>query len=101
MRIGDTITLTKDQFLKLAPLGLQVFRNSTPRTIFAYLPEVLPRYHSQGYYHHYIKGYIYSRPYDHPSVYYPINGLWSYFDGVTKFTVVQPPRFKILKTKVL
>lgn len=99
MRTGDIITLTKAQFLKLAPLGLRVVRKGNPNTIFAYRPEGASSHY--GDYSDYIEGYVYYHFDQRIPYYQPINGLWMYFNGQTKFTVIQPPRLKISKTKVL
>ena len=99
MRTGDIITLTKAQFLKLAPLGLRVVRNANHATAYAYNPKC-PNFYTSDY-SDYIKGYVYYDLHQTLPRYHPINGLWMYFNGQTKFTVIHPPVFRISKTKAL
>lgn len=96
MRIGDTITLTQKQFLKLAPLGLQVSSLYDMSTVYMYLSPSKLHVNINDY-PNYIPGYIYCQHLVSP--YIPINGLWSYFNGVHEFRVIQPPQFRISKTK--
>lgn len=98
MRVGDIITLTKEQFLTLAPKGLQVARTGALDSIFRYVT-LAPDY-SNTVYENYINGYIFYYSWN-PDQYNPINGLWVFFDGITKFKVIQPPRTRISKTRAL
>lgn len=99
MKVDDIISLTKEQFLRLAPLGLVVKRVGHT-TLFGYTSS--PRPYSTSEYYAYIPGYVYFHDWD--SIYEggPINGLWTYFENPnTQFVVVKPPVTRITKTKEL
>lgn len=99
MKVNDTISLTKEQFLRLAPLGLVVKRAGYD-TLFGYTSS--PRYYSTSEYPEYIPGYVYFYDWNNTNEYQPINGIWTYFENSnTQFVVVKPPITRIAKTKEL
>lgn len=99
MKVDDTISLTKEQFLRLAPFGL-VVRRVGNSTLFGYTSS--PRYYSTSEYPAYIPGYMYYHDFNILDEGGPINGLWSYFENPNiQFVVVKPPVTRITKTKEL
>lgn len=93
MQVGDIITLTKEDFLRLAPLGLQV-KVADSNLIYYYsriaAASYLARYNE-------IPGYGYHYHIDSNNIVDHIRGLWDKFDGTTPFIVVATPNLKIYK----
>lgn len=97
--VGQTITISKDDFIKYAKLGLVLHRN-----------------HYYYYYHSTfegpvhpddngdpanaeVQGYILSHSYLTHEGAEHIRGNWEYFHHQRDFTVVKPPILKILKPR--
>lgn len=91
MTANSKITLTKEDFLKLAKLGLVVEKDSIT---FYYDPEFNHSFDSPKH----IPGYVLSEDGEHPE---PINRYWRYFEDRYPFTVIHPPALHISKPKAL
>lgn len=92
MKVGDVITLTKEEFLVKAKQGLVV---SSDHLYFFYSTESIENFaaHPHAYY---IPGYVYGYSTLEPQT--PILGFWRLFPG--KFIVRRLPKFgKLLKAR--
>lgn len=91
MRLGNTVT--KEQFIKLAPLGMELTISST-NSILKYNPKHIEPLTNRRQ----IPGYIYCRA-EHIAL---MNGAWEYFDNYPQqLTISKLPKIKILKRKYL
>lgn len=85
MQVGSLITLTKEDFIRLAPLGLRVHYCGT-----TYYYHKNPR--TDDLWGDAIKGYVFGyfnplEQYDHIH----LRGFWSRFNGTNEFKVITPP----------
>ena len=92
MQVGDTITITKDQFLILAKRGLVL---KYLDTYYRYIKN--PSRLARG--PHSVLGYVISTTPSGPRYTDHIKGLWGYFEGNTYFTVVALPKTAIYKAR--
>lgn len=92
MQVGDTITITKAEFLILAKRGLVL---KAFNTYYRYIenPSRLVRGSES------ILGYVISNTTSGPSYTDHIRGLWGYFDDNTLFTVESLPKTIIYRTR--
>lgn len=93
MQVGDIITLTKGDFLRLAPLGLQV-KVEDSNLIYCYSRIAAASYLAGD---NEISGYGYHYLTDSENIVDHIRGLWHHFNGTTPFIVVATPNLKIYK----
>jgi hypothetical protein len=92
MQVGDTITITKDQFLSLAKRGLVL---KAYNTYYRYIDN--PSRPAIG--RHGILGYVISTTPFGPNYTDHINGLWCHFEGNTYFTVEALPKQPLYKAR--
>lgn len=92
MKIGDSITITKDEFLRLAPLGLNLYRPNIGYCYYATQVPPMARGLRQA-----VQGYIYGYHIDDYRDH--LNGYWDYFDGDHLFTIVALPRLAIYRRR--
>jgi hypothetical protein len=92
MQVGDTITITKAEFLILAKRGLVL---KTFNTYYRYIenPSRLVRGSES------ILGYVISTTPFGPNYTDHINGLWCHFEGNTYFTVEALPKQPLYKAR--
>jgi len=92
MKVGDVITLTKEEFLVKAKQGLVVSSN---HLYFFYSPKSIERF-AETSNPKKIPGYVYGYSTSEPQA--PIMGFWYRFPGT--FTVIELPKTgKLLKTR--
>lgn len=90
MQLNSEITITADDFKRLAKQGLVLSRGEAT---FYYDPKShLPTFDTRA-----IPGYLVREV----GVIEPIKGYWDYFDAGRKFKVVQLPLLRYSKTKAL
>ena len=91
MRLGNTVT--KEQFIKLAPLGMELTISSTNAILKYNQNHIGPLTNGRQ-----IPGYIYCRA-EHIEL---MDGAWECFDDCPQqLTISKLPKLKILKRKYL
>lgn len=96
MKIGDRITLTREQFIRLAPMGL-VLHADLDNVLFYFDPYAHAPYESSI---DAIHGYVYTdsnEPQSYSARSNHLNGYWGLFDDGYTFTVHMLPKLHIYR----
>lgn len=96
MRLGDTISITREEFIRLAPLGLMLYQPQI-RATFCYDPSSVSNSTSS---HREIPGYIYAQgSHSSTTLSYSWDHLRGYWDDLIRrsFIVTRLPRTHIYR----